>query len=67
MFFMEASSSLFGQTPVMKIKPGAIYKVRDIDALKEIQVSEVKTSAYTELDTMFQMVQGLTGVGASVI
>lgn len=67
MFFMEASSSLFGQTPVMKIKPGAIYKVRDIDALKEIQVSEVKTSAYTELDTMFQMVQGLTGVWASVI
>lgn len=67
MFFMEASSSLFGQTPVMKIKPGAIYKVRDIDALKEIEVSEVKTSAYTELDTMFQMVQGLTGVGASVI
>ena len=67
MFFMEASSSLFGQTPVMKIKPWAIYKVRDIDSLKEIEVSEVKTSAYTELDTMFQMVQWLTGVGASVI
>ena len=67
MFFMEASSSLFGQTPVMKIKPWAIYKVRDLDALKEIEVSEVKTSAYTELDTMFQMVQWLTGVGASVI
>lgn len=67
MFFMEASSSLFGQTPVMKIKPGAIYKVRDIDALKEIEVSEVKSSAYTELDTMFQMVQWLTWVWASVI
>lgn len=67
MFFMEASSSLFGQTPVMKIRPWAIYKVRDLDALKEIEVSEVKTSAYTELDTMFQMVQWLTGVGASVI
>ena len=67
MFFMEASSSLFGQTPVMKIKPWAIYKVRDIDSLKEIEVSEVKTSAYTELDTMFQMVQWLTGVGAAVI
>lgn len=67
MFFMEASSSLFGQTPVMKIKPWAIYKVRDIDSLKEIEVSEVKTSAYTELDTMFQMVQWLTGVWAAVI
>lgn len=67
MFFMEASSSLFGQTPVMKIRPWAIYKVRDLDALKEIEVSEVKTSAYTELDTMFQMVQWLTGVWAAVI
>lgn len=67
MFFMEASSSLFGQTPVMKIRPWAIYKVRDLDALKEIEVSEVKTSAYTELDTMFQMVQWLTWVWASVI
>lgn len=67
MFFMEASTSLFGQTPVMKIRPWAIYKVRDLDALKEIEVSEVKTSAYTELDAMFQMVQWLTGVGASVI
>lgn len=67
MFFMEASSSLFGQTPVMKIKPWAIYKVRDIDALKEIEVSEVKSSAYTELDTMFQMVQWLTWVWAAVI
>lgn len=67
MFFMEASSSLFGQTPVMKIRPWAIYKVRDLDALREIEVSEVKTSAYTELDTMFQMVQWLTGVWAAVI
>lgn len=67
MFFMEASSSLFGQTPVMKIRPWAIYKVRDLDALKEIEVSEVKTSAYTELDTMFQMVQWLTWVWAAVI
>ena len=67
MFFMEASSSLFGQTPTMKIRPWAIYKVRDLDSLKEINVSEVKTSAYTELDTMFQMVQWLTGVWAAVI
>lgn len=67
MFFMEASSSLFGQNPVMKIKPWAIYKVRDVDSFKEIQISEVKNSAYTELDTMFQMVQGLTGVSASMI
>lgn len=67
MFFMEASSSIFGQTPVMKIKPWAIYKVRDVDSFKEIQTSEVKNSAYTELDTMFQMTQWLTGISASFI
>jgi len=65
MFFMDSQSTLFGNSSTMKIRPGMIYKVRSVDSVKEMVISEVKQSAFTELDTMFSMIQGLTGVAAA--
>lgn len=63
-FFMDQSANIFGNTKTMKLKPGAIFQVRDVNQVKEMDVSEVKQSAYTELDSMFQMTQWLIGVSA---
>jgi len=67
MFFMDSSSTLFGNNPTMKVRPGLIYKVRSVDMIKEMEISDVKQSSYTEIDAMFQMTQGLTGVSAPVL
>lgn len=63
-FFMDQSANIFGNTNTMKLKPWAIYKVRDVNQVKEMEMSEIKQSAYTELDSMFQMTQWLIGVSA---
>lgn len=63
-FFMDQSANIFGNSTTMKLKPGAIYKVRDVNQVKEMEMSDIKQSAYTELDSMFQMTQGLIGVSA---
>lgn len=67
MFFMDSASTLFGNNPTMKVRPWLIYKVRSVDMIKEMQVSDVKQSSYTEIDAMFQMTQGLTWVSAPVL
>lgn len=67
MFFMDSQSTLFGNASTMKIRPGMIYKVRSVDSVKEMVVSEVKQSAYAEVDAMFQMTQGLTGTSAPAL
>lgn len=63
-FFMDQSANIFGNTNTMKLKPWAIYKVRDVNQVKEMEMSEIKQSAYTELDSMFQLTQWLIGVSA---
>lgn len=63
-FFMDQSANIFWNTTTMKLRPWAIIKVRDVNQVKEMQVSEIKQSAYTELDSMFQMTQWLIGVSA---
>lgn len=67
MFLVDNSSTLFGNDTTMKVRPGMLMKVRNVDSVKELEVSEVKSSAYTEIDSMFQMTQGLTGVSAPVL
>jgi len=66
-FIMDAAQNLFGNRTTLKIKPWMILKARTADSIKELPISEVKSSAYGELDAMFQMTQWLTGMSSSVL
>ena len=61
-FLMDSSASLFGNNNTIKIKPWLIHKVKDINAIKELDITEVKWSWYQEITQLFEMIQGLTWV-----
>ena len=73
MFFVDSSISAFGPNnqngdQTMRIAPGKIMKVKDPqNTIKEMEVSEMKQSGYTEVDGLYSMVQALTGTSSQVL
>jgi len=61
-FMVENTLNIMQNSRRMKLKPWDILKVPTISWVKEIEMTEIKESAYRETDTMFQLAQGATGV-----
>lgn len=66
--FLHANQlNITGNDKRFKMKPWLWIKVDDITSVKELQISEVKESAYRETNEMFQMVQGMTWVSSNAL
>lgn len=63
-FLMENWMTLSGKDGYFKVKPWKVHKVNDLAGIKELEVTEVKNSAYNEAETMFWMAQASTGVAS---
>lgn len=61
-FFVESTLNFMWNSKRMKILPWGIHKVQNLQGIKEIDMSEMKESAYRETDTMFQLCQWATWV-----
>lgn len=61
-FLSETTMNIMGNSSRMKLRPGQIIKVQDIKSIEELQMTEIKESAYRETDVMFNLAQGATWV-----
>jgi len=66
-FLMDAGATIFGNQTHIKLKPWALIRVKNFDLIKELPISEVKQSAYQEVDSLFWISQAMTGISSQYL
>ena len=54
----------FGNTKRMKLKPWMMFKVNNMADIQEMEMADIKESAYRETGEMFALLQATTGVSS---